>query len=161
DRGFDRSNGIARVLIGNDVLRVPSLVAIGDFIDSLAASSWSPEVAVANIENVFVPGKSYEIATGVIGDGVVYQDPVVNIFSAAGNCAPQGGVVPNSRGGSFIEITIPAACPTGPGAFQVVNRTNGRASNIVQAPLGALIDIDAVTVQGRSVTVTGAGFSTL
>src|SRR5258706_3690874 len=164
DRGFDRSNGIARVLIGNDALRVPSISTLGpdDGINVLAASSWSPEVAVANVENVLIPGKSYFIDTGVIGDGVVaYQDPVVNIFSAAGNCAPPGGLPPKSRGATFIEITIPTACPTGPGAFQVVNRNNGHASNIVSAPLGALIDIDTVAVQGRSVTVTGAGFSTL
>jgi hypothetical protein len=163
DRGFDRSNGIARALIGNSRLGVPSIRAIGDS-PGLAASSWSPEVAVANVEDVFVPGTSYYIDTGVIVSdavGDVDQDPVVNIFSAAGNCAPQGGLPPNSSGATFIQITIPAACPVGPGAFQVVNRNNGRASNIVSAPLGALIDIDTVTVQSAGVTVTGAGFSTL
>jgi hypothetical protein len=69
--------------------------------------------------------------------------------------------VPDSRGGTFIEFTVPTTCPTGPGAFQVVNRNNHRASNIVHAPLGAAIDIDTVSVQGRTVAVTGAGFSPL
>ena len=42
-----------------------------------------------------------------------------------------------------------------------MNRDNGIASNIVSVPLGSLIRVDAVAVQGRSVEVTGAGFSPL
>jgi hypothetical protein len=165
DRGFDRSNAVPRVLIGNVDLGVPSIIQIGPVngLTSLAPSSWSPAVAVANVESALVPGQPYfmGVSSGPFFAGGVFtgQDPVVNIFSAAGNCAPDGGVVPSSRGDTFIGFTIPPACPTGPGAFQVVNRKNGRASNIVYAPLGALIRIDSVILLGRSVQVTGAGFS--
>ena len=158
DRGHDRSNGISRVLLGNEHLGVPSIAALGtDQASSLAESSWSPEVATANVEVLLVPGQSYYVGTGNIED----QDPVLNIFSAAGNCAPAGGLLPSERGFSFLRFTLPVACPTGPGAFEVINRRNGRASNIVSAPLGALIRIDAVDLTGRSVHVTGAGFSAL
>ena len=168
DRGFDRSNGVSRVLTGNVDLGVPSILNIGPTEGGqlgpteLADSSWSPKVAVANIENVLVPGRSYSLgASNPLAKIFSGQDPVVNVFAAGGNCAPPGGVVPTSRGDNFIGITLPASCPTGPGALQVVNRHNGVASNIVSVPLGSLIRFDAVVVQGRTVEVTGVGFSTL
>jgi hypothetical protein len=108
---------------------------------------------VANFETELVPGQPYFFG-GTFKD----QDPVVVIF-ASGDCTPDGGIVPTSRGDDFLGFTIPPTCPTGPGAFQVVNRKNFHMSNIVYAPLGTLIRIDGVTLRGRTVEVSGAGFS--
>jgi hypothetical protein len=150
DRGYDHSNGVTRFLTGNPDLGVPSLTSIDG---NLSPTGWDPAVAVANVETVLVPGSFH-----FLGGSFDQQDDVVNVFSAAGNCAPPGGVIPTQAGSNFLGITIPASCPTGPGALQVVNRRNYRTSNILSVPIGALVTISNISLTGDVVTVTGTGF---
>ena len=155
DRGFDRSNAVTRVLVGNSALGVPGIEQLGpsNGPGTLAPFSWSPAVAVAHVERVLIPGQS-----AFIGGSFAGQDPVVVIF-APGDCTPLGGIAPTSLGETLLEFTVPAGCPVGTGAFQVVNRQNFLASNIVYAALGDVISVHTVTLRGRTVEVTGTGFN--
>ena len=104
DRGFDRSHGISRVLIGNPALGVPSLLTIGPTQGStfdpteLAPSSWSPGVALTNIENALIPGQAYAVGgSSSIRNVFNGQDPVVNIFAGGATALRQEAWCPPAR----------------------------------------------------------------
>ena len=152
DRGYDRSNDVTRVLTGNAAFGVPGLRGLDTLV---SPTSWDPHVAIPNVERVYPPG-------GLTYAGGILPHPtatVVNVFGANGNCAPAGGVIPTNLGADWLAFVVPADCPVGPGAFQLVDTTTGRASNIVSAPLGEPVDVSSVAISGTGVAVTGTGFN--
>ncbi len=156
DAGFTTSNDQGVVLLGNPNLdpQVPSITAIDG--TSLSATSSDTSIATANIEDVIVPGNE----TTITGSGFV--NPVVNIFSASGNCAPPGGIVPTSSSSTSLTMTVPVSCPVGPGSVQVINATGAfLTSNAVSIPIGELVTISSVQVNGSTITVNGSGFNSL
>ena len=97
-------------------------------------------------------------ATVAIG-GSGFNGPLVNLYTAQGNLGP---LAPLAGGTSTqIQVTIPAAAPTGPGSLQVVNfpYAGNVASNAVSLPIGARIGISGVSQTATAVTVAGSGFS--
>lgn len=156
DAGYGGSNVRGLVLLGNPALAepVPSITAIA--ATPLSASSADPSVATANVERVLAPGA----ATTIAGAGFV--EPRVNVFAAAGNCAPAGGLVPSAWTDEMLVVTIPADCPVGPGSIQVVNSVGSfRVSNAVAVAVGEPLTVTAVDVQGSTIAVTGTGFNPL
>ncbi|MBK7974221.1 MAG: hypothetical protein IPK07_13390 [Deltaproteobacteria bacterium] len=156
DLGFSVSNSQGVVLLGNPTLSppVPSITGIGGVL--LSPTSSEESIATANVEGLIQPGS----AATIQGDGFV--NPVVNIFSASGNCAPQGGIVPSSSSSTNLTITVPAGCPVGPGSLQVINASGAfLGSNAVSIPIGEQITVTGVSVNGSTVTVDGSGFNTL
>ena len=156
DVGFSTSNDQGVVLLGNPNLnpQVPSITAIDG--TSLSSTSSDTSIATANVEDVIVPGNQ----TTITGSG--FANPVVNIFSASGNCAPPGGIQPSSSTSTSLTMTVPANCPIGPGSVQVINATGSFLnSNAVSIPIGELVTISSVQVNGATVTVNGSGFNSL
>ena len=126
----------------------PSILGVdGTFLHD---TSWDPSTAVANIDQVLVPGERVRV------DGEAFAEPVVNLFTWAGNCGP---VVPSFHTATELSFTVPAGCAEGPGALQVVNTTDFGASAAVTAAIGARIAVDDARLGGARVVVTGAGFS--
>ncbi len=153
DLGYRASNVVGIPLIGDPAHGAPSLLGVGGA--AISATSWQPAIGLANVEKVLVNDgtTSYRI------DGEGFDTPLVNVFSASGNCGP---LTPDAWTPSTLDLRIPPSCPTGPGSLQVVNATGAfRASNAVSAPLGAAVSVTSVTVDGATVTVTGSGFSAL
>jgi hypothetical protein len=154
DMGFDQSRAVTFVLAGNTAHGVPGLRGLDA---ALSPTSWDPNVAIPNVERVYAPG-----STTYAGGTLPHREAtVVNVFGADGNCAPAGGVVPTAVGYDWLEFQVPAGCPVGPGAFQLVDTATGRSSNVVSAPLGEPIDISDVAISSTGVTVTGSGFNRL
>ncbi|MBK7973308.1 MAG: hypothetical protein IPK07_08525 [Deltaproteobacteria bacterium] len=156
DVGFTTSNDEGVVLLGNPNLdpQVPSITAIDG--TALSATSSDTSIATSNVEDFIVPGNQTTI------DGSGFANPVVNIFSASGNCAPPGGIVPSSSSSTSLTMTVPANCPIGPGSVQVINATGSfLASNAVSTPIGELVTISSVEVNGATITVNGTGFNSL
>ena len=156
DAGYGESNARGLVLLGNPSLAepVPSITAIA--ATPLSATSSDPSIATANVERVLAPGASVTLG------GAGFVAPRVNVFAAAGNCAPPGGIVPSSSSATMIAVTIPADCPVGPGSIQVVNSVGSfRVSNAVAVALGEPISVTAVAVHGTTIEVTGTGFNAL
>ena len=64
-----------------------------------------------------------------------------------------------------IMFTLPVATPTGPGSIVVSNANTAKLytarSEAVSVPIGARIIVTNVTQTGSTLTVDGAGFSTL
>lgn len=146
--GSTTSNVVGMPVVGHPDL-VPSVLALnGKF---MADTSWDQYIAVANVETVLIPGTELVIN----GDG--FDDPVVNVFTADGNCGP---VAPESYTDNQITITLPASCITGPGSVQVVNQTNFATSNLISAPVGARTKVERVIVNQHHILVVGEGFST-
>ncbi len=156
DFAYSLSNTQGVVLLGNANLnpKVPSITGIGG--TALSATSSQESIATANVEALITPNAQ----TTIQGEGFV--SPVVNIFSASGNCAPGGGIVPTSSTTTSITFTVPAGCPVGPGSVQVINATGSfLASNAVSIPISELVTVSSVQVNGGTVTVNGTGFSSL
>ncbi len=151
DQGFDASNVVGAVLLGSDAQAVPSITALGGV--PLSATSSSTSIRTANVEGLVEPGTDLVIA------GSAFDTPLVNIFTATGNVGP---LTPSSSSATSITVEIPGDAPVGPGSVQVVNATGVyQASNAVSVPIGDLISVSAVQINGSTVTVTGTGFNAL
>lgn len=150
DLGYNATEAVGNVLIGNAALGVPSVTAIGGV--ALSATSYDPSVGTANVQGLVTPG-----APLVIG-GSGFASAVVNVFTASGNVGP---LTPSSQSATSITVPIPANAPVGPGSFQVVNTTDFQSSNAVSIPIGEPVTVSNVGVNGNTVTVTGAGFNSL
>ncbi len=67
----------------------------------------------------------------------------------------------------LLTVTLPAASllPTGPASFVISNRgpdgLYSKKSNAVSVPVGAQISVASVAQSGSTITVNGAGFSSL
>lgn len=151
DQGFDTSNVVGAVLLGSDAQSVPSITALGGI--PLSATSSSTSIRTANVEGLVEPGGSLVI------DGSGFASPLVNIFTATGNIGP---LTPTISSATSITVEIPGNAPVGPGSVQVINATGSfQASNAVSVPIGDLITVSGVQVNGSTVTVTGTGFNSL
>jgi hypothetical protein len=149
DTGYLASNVVGALLIGAEVALVPTITRINGV--GLAPPDLS--VPVAHIDTVVAQGATVTI------EGTAFIDPVVNLFTAAGNVGPLfplAGATPTR-----IQVVIPPTAPTGPGTFQVVNRPSYLVSNAVASVLGATPAISSVSTALGVITVRGAGFSTL
>jgi hypothetical protein len=149
DQGYAESNVVTALLDGDAAIGIPTILTI----DGATLGPADPSIGVAHIDTVVAKG-----ATTTIG-GTGFADPLVNLFTAAGNVGPlvplAGGTATQGR------VVVPAGAPTGPGNFQVVNRPSYRASNAVASIVGAVPTVTHVGVSGGTITVTGTGFSTL
>ena len=151
DVGYDATNLVGAVLLGNDALGVPSVTGIDG--TPLSATSTDPSIGLANVETIVAPGGTMTI------EGRAFQSSKVNIFTASGNVGP---LDPASQTSTSISVGIPADAPVGPGSVQVVNALGAfRSSNAVSVPIGALVTVAGVEVNGALVTVHGTGFSSL
>ena len=147
---YDPTNLVGAALVGNPSLGVPSILSINSA--NLSASTTDPAIAVANVETVVV------LPSTLVIDGDGFANPVVNLFTAAGNIGPLTPVTSNA---THIEVAMPAEAPIGPGSVQVVNGSNSRASNAVSVPIGEAVSVTGVSVDGSTVTVQGTGFNAL
>jgi hypothetical protein len=163
DSGFAKSNLGYALLQGSAAAGLPSITGLNGH--GLAATSIDPNFATANVETtltqgspVVINGKGFDVANGV----------AVDVF-----CACPGGKLPTmflNTGNPNIKPTaitfnLPASTPTGPGSIVVSNagamRSYGAKSNAVSVPIGARIIVTRVTQAGSTLTVDGAGFSSL
>lgn len=151
DQGFDTSNSVGAVLLGNDALlpKVPSLTRLGGL--DLSATSSDPSIHVANVEAILTPGTNL-----VIGGSGFTTNPLVNLYTSVGNLGP---LTPNTATATSISVTVPLGAKIGPGSVQVVNQPSFRISNAVSIPIGELVTISSVTVNGNTIDVTGTGFN--
>lgn len=152
DLGFDASNLVGVPLIGEPAQGLPSVLAIDGAL--ISDTSWEVSIGLANVEQVL----ANDGTTVHRIDGTGFASPLVNLFTATGNCGP---LTPDAASATTIDVRIPPSCPVGPGSLQVVNRPSFRASNAVSAPLGAAVTISDVSVAGDVVSVDGSGFSPL
>jgi hypothetical protein len=128
-------------------------------------TSKDPNFATANVETTLLQGDPVVInGTGFdVKNGVA-----VDVF-----CACPGGKLPtkflntgnpNLKSDS-ITFALPASTATGPGSVEVSNAGSGHGygakSDAVSVPIGARILVTKVTQTGGTLTVDGAGFSTL
>ncbi len=105
-----------------------------------------------------INGGGFDLANGI----------AVDVF-----CACVGGKLPTlflnpgnpELKSNSITFTLPAAAPTGPGSIVVSNAGSGHSyaakSDAVSVPIGARILVTNVTQVGSTLTVDGAGFSSL
>jgi hypothetical protein len=151
DRGYEVSNAVGTVIIGNPTVGVPSVTGIGGL--PLSPTSASVQVGVSNVEGLLVPGAD------VVLDGDGFADPVVNLYTVGGNIGP---ITPSAWTASSLTFHVPAGAPVGPGSVQVVNRPSYAVSDAVSIPIGERIRVDSVTVDPDNVTVhlSGAGLCT-
>ncbi len=167
DEGFEASNVAYALLQGSPAAGIPSLTTVNGV--GLAATSSDPSYAIDNVETVLVQGNVVKLG----GSGFDTTNGVaVDLF-----CACTGGKVgpffvnPGDPGLSSTEIsfTLPAsgtnAPSTGPGSLVIsnagVSHSYAVKSNAVAVPIGAQISISSITQSGNTITVNGAGFSTL
>ena len=166
DQGFVASNSLLSLLQGNPAVGIPSITAINS--TPISPNSTDPGIAVANVATVVqqgmtvtVGGMGFDAANGV----------AVDVF-----CACTGGKVgpfivgPGlNLASTSVSFVLPAsganAPPTGPGSFVVINKGAdggfGKSSNAVSVPIGQRVAITSVSQGATTVTVNGAGFSTL
>jgi hypothetical protein len=149
DDGFKTSNIVGALLYGDAAAGLATILAI----DGVPLGPADLSIAVAHSDTVVARGATVTIS------GTGFTDPLVNLFTAAGNIGP---LTPLPGGtATQIQVVVPLTAPAGPGNFQVVNRPNYRASNAVAAVLVAQPTITGVSVTGSTVTVDGTGFCTL
>ncbi len=151
DQNYIASNAQSALLTGNASLNIPTISQI----NGVALRAFDPTIALATVETVVVQGTTISIG------GTGFNNPLVNLFTAAGN---KGPLAPLTGGTSTqIQVAIPVDAPTGPGSFQVVNNpyTGNVISNAVSVPIGALVTISGVTQTGSTITINGTGFSTM
>lgn len=147
DQNFIGSNVQSALLEGSPAAGLPSITAL----NGVALNPPDPSVPLANVSTAIVQNTT--LAVG----GTGFSNPVVVLYSSNPNAA---ALEPLAGGTSTqIQVTVPANIPTGPGAFQVLNRPSFKGSNVVSAPIGAAIRLDRVSQAGTTITVTGAGFS--
>jgi sugar lactone lactonase YvrE len=151
DQGFIRSASQSQLLFGNAAVNIPTIRRI----NGVDLRAFDARIPVANVETVVPQGATVAI------EGTGFNNPLVNLFTSAGN---KGPLTPRPGGtATRIDVDIPADAPTGPGSFQVVNNpyTGNVRSNAVSVPIGAQLSISAITQSGSTITVDGTGFSTL
>jgi V8-like Glu-specific endopeptidase len=151
DQGYVASNVRSQLLYGAAAANLPTIASV----DGVAPNPYDPSVPLTYLQTVIVPGST--LALG----GTGFNDPVVNLFTAAGNVGP---LAPLPGGTSTqIQVIVPVSAPTGPGSLQVVNSpfAGNVLSNAVSVPIGATLSITGITQVGSAVTVSGTGFSSL
>jgi len=151
DENFVQSATQSQLLYGDPSLNIPTVLTV----DGVALTAVDPTIPTANVETVISQGSTVTIT------GTGFNNPLVNLFTAAGNVGP---LVPLAGGtATSFQIQIPAGTVTGPGSFQVVNNpfTGNVISNAVSVPIGQALDITSISQVGNTVTVDGAGFSAL
>lgn len=151
DQSFTTSNIVPSLLVGDPFDNIPTITHFNGV--GLAP----PEVGIGVAHSDVVVRQGTEVT--ITGTG--FNNPLVNLFTAAGNVGP---LAPLGGGtATQFRVVVPAGAPTGPGNFQVVNAPyDGNVlSNAVAAVIGARPAISSVTVSGDTVTVNGAGFSSL
>ncbi len=168
DKGFIPSNVAAALLQGSPASGIPSLTTVNGV--GLAATSSNPNFATDNVETVIPQGSVVKLG-GTTFDSV--NGVAIDLF-----CACPGGKVgpfflnPGNPGLSskLLSFLLPAkgkpgSPPTGPGSFVISNagaaHTFTKKTNAVSVPIGAKITVTSVTQSVKTVTVNGAGFSTL
>jgi ELWxxDGT repeat protein len=149
DLDREASNVVPALLVGSATAGIPSIMRI----DGAALAPAQLAVGLAHVDTVVSPGAAVTI------EGAGFTDPVVNVFTAAGNIGPLTPV-PGGTATAF-QVLLPSWAPTGPGNFQVVNRPSYRVSNAVSSVLGAVPTVTSVSAAGATITVTGTGFCTL
>ncbi len=151
DQGFVQSNTESQLLFGDQGLNMPTILGI----NGTALSAFDPSIPTANVETIIPQGSTVTIT------GTGFNNPLVNLFTAAGNVGPLAPL-PGGTSTQF-QIVVPAGTVTGPGSFQVVNSpyVGNVLSNAVSAPIGEALDITAISQSGTTITVDGAGFSSL
>ena len=161
DTGFKVSNPAYALLQGSATAGAPSITGFNGH--GLAATSIDPAFATANVETTLIQGS----AVVIDGNGFDLTHGVaVDVFTASGKLSPVflNPGDPNLRATS-ITFTMPATAPTGPGSIQVSNAGSGKTyavkSAAVSVPIGTRIIVDRVTQNGTTLTVDGAGFSSL
>ncbi len=162
DLDFKASNVKSALLQGSAAAGIPTLTTINGTGLDLATSS-NPSYATNNVQTVITQGSSVTLGGGGFD---ATHGVAVNVFCSTGNAGPvfvapgHGGLTPSS-----FSFTLPAGMPTGPASLVVINAgaDNGysKSSNAVSVPVGAKIAVTKVTQSGSTITVTGAGFSTL
>ncbi|MDX2167733.1 MAG: PQQ-dependent sugar dehydrogenase, partial [Deltaproteobacteria bacterium] len=151
DQNFATSNAQSQLLFGDPSINLPTITQL----NGVALRPVDPTIPIANVETIVAQGSTLTIT------GTGFNNPLVNLFTASGNVGP---LTPLAGGSATqIQVTVPMSTPTGPGSLQVVNNpyTGNVLSNAVSVPIGAPIGITSITQNGRTVTVNGAGFSTL
>jgi hypothetical protein len=167
DQLFVSSNLAFGLLQGSAAEGIPTISSIDGV--GLAATSSNPSYATDNVETVVNPGTVVILG----GSGFDVKNGVaVDLF-----CACPGGKVgpflvnPGDPGlsASTVGFALPASGAnspaSGPGSFVVSNK--GAAgnfalkSNAVSVPIGAQITVTSVAQSGGTITVNGAGFSSL
>jgi ELWxxDGT repeat protein len=151
DEGYAESNIAGALLYGDAADNIPTILTVRG--TGLAPASIA--IGVAHADTVSGRGETITIT------GTGFSNPLVNLFTAAGNIGPLAPTGPWTATG--FQVTVPGTAPAGPGNFQVVNGpyTGNVASNAVATVLVSQPAITSVNVTGPTVTVTGAGFSTL
>jgi glucose/arabinose dehydrogenase len=150
DQNFTESNLRFHHLLGHPSV-LPSITAV----DGVALEPPNSGVPLNSIATVLAQGATITIT----GSGFV--NPRVALFSGGPNAV---ALTPLPGGtGTEIQVMVPMNTPTGPGALQVVNDpfVGNVLSNTVSVVFGAQLRIDSVVQNGSTITVTGAGFSSL
>jgi hypothetical protein len=149
DTGYLESNVVGALLFGSAPAGLPTITQI----DGIGLGGADLSIGVAHIDAVVATGAAVTIT------GTGFADPLVNVFTAAGNVGPLTPL----PGGTATQITvnIPVTAPNGPGNFQVVNRPTYTTSSAVAAVIGARPTVSSVSVSGTTITVIGTGFSVL
>jgi hypothetical protein len=151
DQGWASSSARGQLVYGSPPDNLPTVLSVG----GVPLRAFDPSIPTANVETLVLPG------TTVTLSGTGFNAPLVNLFTAAGNTGPLAPLAGGSA--TSLQVVIPAGTPTGPGSFQVVNApyTGNVQSNAVSAPVGALVTVTEVSVDGSTVTVNGTGFCPL
>jgi pseudomonalisin len=162
DLGFKASNPASALLQGSAAAGIPSLTSINGV--GLASTSSDPHYATNNVETVITRGNSVTLG----GTGFDAANGVaVDVF-----CACTGGRIPPifidpgpGLTSTSFNFMLPLSVNTGPASLIVSNKgadaSYSKSSNAVSVPVGAAITVSAVTQLGSTITVDGAGFSTL
>jgi hypothetical protein len=168
DQAYLESNLVFGLLQGAAAAGIPTIAKVNGV--GLAPTSANPNYAANNVETVITQGATVNLT----GSGFDIVNGVgVDIF-----CACPGGKVgpfflnpgnPNLKTASLSFplpfVGQPEAPPDGPGSLVVSNaggdKTYSRKSNAVSVPIGEQIAVTGVSQSGATITVDGAGFSTL
>ena len=149
DQGYAASSPACVNLLGPTTGSPPSI----GWIDDIPLEDPDCAVPFAYIPVALPAGAPFTVS----GDG--FDQPRASLFTSAGNLGPLDAA------GGWLEylatFTTPANAPIGPASVQVVSApyTGNAASNAVLVAVGEAIGIDAVSVNGGIITVTGRGFS--
>ncbi len=151
DQGYFNSNTVPALFFASPNSGLPTISGLNDIALEPAASMFP----LAYVETLIAEGAE------LVLNGTGF-DPLakLNFFTASGNAGPLDAK-PGSTSTRLL-IDIPPSVPTGPGSLQLLNRPYGTLkSNAVSAPIGATPAITSITQLGQTITVHGAGFSTL
>jgi len=149
DQGFIVSNVQPALLQGAAAAGFPGITAV----NGVALSAPDVSVPLANVATVAVQNSTLTVT------GTGFSSPVVALFSSN----PTAAALEPLAGGTStqIQVVVPADIPTGPGSLQVLNRPSFKGSILVSLPIGERIRVDSVSQSGSTITVNGAGFSSL